>query len=70
MTVSRRLPLLLIPATLFLIAIYVWPSLGLFRNAFNEEYFELLAVQSGNTGLVVGQPADARTGGVTFRTRF
>jgi ABC-type spermidine/putrescine transport system permease subunit I len=36
MTASRRLPLLLIPATLFLLAIYVWPSLGLFRNAFNE----------------------------------
>ena len=36
MTVSRRLPLLLIPATLFLLAIYVLPSLGLFRNAFNE----------------------------------
>ncbi|WP_293796555.1 ABC transporter permease [uncultured Bosea sp.] len=36
MTVSRRLPLLLIPATLFLLVVYVWPSLGLFRNAFNE----------------------------------
>lgn len=33
---SLRLPWLLVPATLFLLAIYVWPSLGLFRTAFNE----------------------------------
>lgn len=36
MTASSRLPLLILPAALFLVAIYVWPTLGLFRSAFNE----------------------------------
>ena len=31
-----RLRLLLIPAALFILAIYAWPTLLLFRNAFNE----------------------------------
>jgi len=36
MTASRRLPWLLLPAALFVLAVYVWPTLLLFRNAFNE----------------------------------
>jgi iron complex outermembrane receptor protein len=40
------------------------------RNAFDAHYFEVLALQSGNTGLVVGQPGDPRTWGVTIRTQF
>ncbi|MCU4181541.1 ABC transporter permease [Bosea sp. BH3] len=36
MTASARLPLLLIPAALFVLAIYAWPTLLLMRNAFNE----------------------------------
>jgi iron complex outermembrane receptor protein len=40
------------------------------RNAFDTDYFELLALQPGNTGLVVGQPGDPRTYGVTLSTRF
>ncbi len=36
MTGSRRLPLLLLPAGLFVLAIYAWPTLLLLRNAFNE----------------------------------
>ncbi len=36
MTGIVRLPLLALPAALLLLAIYVWPMLGLFRNAFNE----------------------------------
>lgn len=31
-----RLPWLLVPATLLLLAIYVWPMLGILRTAFNE----------------------------------
>lgn len=31
-----RLKWLLLPAALFVLAIYAWPTLGLFRNAFNE----------------------------------
>lgn len=36
MTTGLRLPLLVIPAALFLLFIYLWPTLGLFRTAFNE----------------------------------
>lgn len=36
MTGSRRRPLLLLPAGLFVLAIYAWPTLLLLRNAFNE----------------------------------
>ena len=43
---------------------------GWVRNAFNEDYFDVLALQSGNTGLVVGQPGDPRTYGVTINKRF
>jgi iron complex outermembrane receptor protein len=40
------------------------------RNAFDRRYFELLSVQSGSTGLVVGQPADPRTWGFTISKSF
>ena len=40
------------------------------RNAFDQEYFELLSVQSGSTGLIVGQPGDPRTYGVTVSKSF
>jgi iron complex outermembrane receptor protein len=40
------------------------------RNAFDTHYFELLSVQSGSTGLIVGQPADPRTYGLTVSKRF
>ncbi|OJU19977.1 MAG: TonB-dependent receptor [Sphingomonas sp. 66-10] len=36
------------------------------RNAFDQNYYELLTTQSGNTGLIVGQPGDPRTFGVTL----
>jgi iron complex outermembrane recepter protein len=40
------------------------------RNAFDQNYFELLSVQSGNTGLIVGQPGDPRTWGFTISGSF
>ncbi|UVO49434.1 TonB-dependent receptor [Sphingomonas sp. SUN019] len=40
------------------------------RNAFDQDYYDLLATQSGNTGLIVGQPADPRTYGVTLSKSF
>jgi len=40
------------------------------RNAFDRHYFELLSVQSGSTGLIVGQPADPRTWGFTVSKSF
>ncbi|MGO4666822.1 ABC transporter permease [Bosea sp. 2YAB26] len=36
MTAGSRLPWLVVPAALLLLAVYVWPTLGLFRTAFNE----------------------------------
>jgi len=43
---------------------------GWVRNLFDRDYFELLSTQSGSTGLIVGQPGDPRTYGVTLSTRF
>ena len=43
---------------------------GWLRNAFDKKYFELLALQSGSTGLVVGQPGDPRTYGLTVSKSF
>jgi iron complex outermembrane receptor protein len=47
-----------------------WDVYGWVRNAFDAKYFELLATQSGSTGLVVGQLADPRTYGLTVKARF
>ncbi|MFA7586311.1 MAG: TonB-dependent receptor [Novosphingobium sp.] len=43
---------------------------GWVRNAFDVDYFEQLAVPSGNTGLIVGQPGDPRTWGGTIKVEF
>ena len=43
---------------------------GWVRNAFNQDYLEILALQSGNTGLIVGQPGDPRTFGGTVQLKF
>ena len=37
------------------------------RNLLNTNYFELLTAAPGNTGLIVGQPGDPRTAGITLR---
>jgi len=37
------------------------------RNLLNTNYFELLSAAPGNTGLIVGQPGDPRTAGITLR---
>jgi iron complex outermembrane receptor protein len=37
------------------------------RNLFNQDYFDLLSAAPGNSGLIVGQPGDPRTIGVTLR---
>ena len=37
---------------------------------FDEEYFDFLSTQSGSTGLVIGQPGDPRTYGLTVRGSF
>jgi iron complex outermembrane receptor protein len=43
---------------------------GWVRNAFDAHYFDQLQVQSGNTGLIVGNSGDPRTYGVTVKTVF
>jgi iron complex outermembrane receptor protein len=43
---------------------------GWVRNAFGQDYFELLSAQSGSTGLIVGQPGDPRTFGGTVSKSF
>lgn len=43
---------------------------GWVRNAFGVNYFEQLAVPSGNTGLIVGSPGDPRTWGGTIKFEF
>jgi len=47
-----------------------WEVSAWVRNAFGTDYFELLATQSGSTGLIVGQLGDPRTWGMTLRGRF
>jgi iron complex outermembrane receptor protein len=37
------------------------------RNLFDTHYYELLSAAPGNSGLIVGQPGDGRTFGVTLR---
>ncbi|MEW9856651.1 TonB-dependent receptor [Novosphingobium sp. M1R2S20] len=43
---------------------------GWIRNAFDENYFELLSVAPGSTGLISGQPGDPRTWGGTIKYDF
>ena len=43
---------------------------GWVRNAFDQDYFELLTVGPSNTGLIAGQPGDPRTYGVTLKSAF
>jgi iron complex outermembrane receptor protein len=40
------------------------------RNALNKDYMQFLSIQSGNSGLVIGQPGDPRTYGITARAKF
>ena len=47
-----------------------WNVFGWLRNAFDRDYYEVLAVGPGNTGLIVGQPGDPRTYGVTVSRAF
>jgi iron complex outermembrane receptor protein len=47
-----------------------WNLFGWVRNALGARYYDVLATQSGSTGLIVGQPGDPRTWGVTAQARF
>ena len=39
-------------------------------NALDEDYLQFVSVQSGNSGLVIGNPGDPRTVGITLRARY
>lgn len=43
---------------------------GWLRNAFDQNYFESLAVTPGSTGLISAQLGDLRTFGLTLRAKF
>lgn len=43
---------------------------GWIKNAFDAEYYEVLATTPGNTGLISGQPGDPRTYGLTLSKSF
>lgn len=43
---------------------------GWVRNAFDTQYFELLQIAPGSTGLIVGTPGDPRTYGLTIKAQF
>jgi iron complex outermembrane recepter protein len=40
------------------------------RNLFDKDYITALTIQTGNSGLILGQPSDPRAVGVTMRARF
>jgi iron complex outermembrane receptor protein len=40
------------------------------RNLFDTDYVTALTIQTGNSGLILGQPSDPRIVGVTLRTKF
>lgn len=40
------------------------------RNLFNTDYVTALTIQTGNSGLILGQPSDPRLAGVTVRAKF
>jgi iron complex outermembrane recepter protein len=47
-----------------------WEAFVFVKNLFNEDYLQLLTVQTGNSGLITGTPGDQRTFGVTLRARY
>jgi iron complex outermembrane receptor protein len=40
------------------------------RNLFDADYITALTIQTGNSGLILGQPSDPRLVGVTVRARY
>ena len=44
-----------------------WEAFVWIKNALDEDYLQFVSVQSGNSGLVIGNPGDPRTVGITLR---
>ncbi|MBB5747461.1 TonB-dependent receptor [Brevundimonas variabilis] len=47
-----------------------WEAQIFVRNALDEDYLQFVSIQTGNSGLVIGNPGDPRTVGVTLRARY
>ena len=47
-----------------------WEAFVWVKNALDEDYLQLLTVQAGNSGLVLGTPGDPRTFGLTLRAKY
>lgn len=46
-----------------------WEVTAFARNLFNANYLSALTIQTGNSGLILGQPGDPRLMGLTIRIR-
>jgi iron complex outermembrane receptor protein len=44
-----------------------WQVEAFARNVFDEEYITALTIQTGNSGLILGQAGEPQTVGVAFR---
>jgi iron complex outermembrane receptor protein len=47
-----------------------WELAVFVRNLFNADYLTALTIQTGNSGLILGQPSDPRLLGFTLRQRW
>ena len=47
-----------------------WEASLFVKNALDEEYLQFVTVQTGNSGLVIGNPGDERSIGFTLRASY
>ena len=47
-----------------------WEAFLFVKNLLDEDYLQFVSVQTGNSGLVIGNPGDPRTIGATVRVRY
>jgi len=47
-----------------------WEASIWVKNALDKDYLQFVSVQTGNSGLVIGNPGDERTVGLTLRARY
>lgn len=47
-----------------------WDAFVWVKNALDEDYLQFVSVQTGNSGLVIGNPGDERTVGFTLRATY
>ncbi|WP_313010575.1 TonB-dependent receptor [Brevundimonas sp.] len=47
-----------------------WEAFVWVKNALDQDYLQFVSVQSGNSGLVIGNPGDPRTVGITLRAKY